>query len=153
MTKTIACLSIRQPWASLLVHGIKTIENRSFFCRNRELFGIHASKTWGKDEQAAYDHLLQIAIEMRDVRRQDIIYRSKDMRGGFVGTANLRDCIGAEEWYEHGGWPFDGRKNWFVGPVGWFFTGARSFRVLVPYRGQQGIFRVPASHLPLEDVA
>lgn len=151
--RTIACLSVRQPWASLLAHGIKSIENRNFVCRNRELFAIHAGKTWGAEEQAVYEQLLQIAIEMGDERRQDVIYRSKNMLGGFVGVANLRECIGEKDWYAHGGRPFDGRQNWFTEPVGWFFTGARPFSMLVPYRGQQGIFRVPAAHLPLAEVA
>lgn len=146
--KTIACLSVRQPWASLIVHGIKLIENRTFFIKNREMFVIHAGKTWGKDEQHAYEQLFQIAIEMGDKWRQDILYRSRSMLGGFVGVARLRSCVGEKEWYADGGGAFDGRTNWFVGPVGWYFTGARAFPFLVPYRGQQGVFRVPVGHVP-----
>lgn len=145
--RTIACLSVRQPWASLIVHGIKPIENRSFFCKNRELFAIHAGKTWGDDEEIAYAQLFQIALEMRDERRQDILYRSRYMLGGFVGVARLRSCISEQEWFADGGREFDGKHQWFIGLVGWFFTGARAFSRLVSYKGQRGIFRVPFSHV------
>ncbi len=82
---TIACLSIRQPWASLCAWGIKHIENRTWHCALREPLIIHAGKTWKAEEQAAYDELMQIAITMRDTRRQEILFLSRSLLGGFVG--------------------------------------------------------------------
>ena len=144
----IPCLSVRQPWASLIVHGIKPIENRMWSCVLRKRIAIHASKTWGRDEKDAFDMLLQIAIDHGDTRRQDILYMSRNLLGGFVGSAHLRDCIGEREWYAKGGGKFDGWTSWFVGPIGWYFTGARPFDVFVPYRGQRGLFNIPAADLP-----
>ena len=143
-----ACLSVRQPWASLIVHGIKAIENRAWSCAYRGRIVIHAGKTWGRDEEEAYRQLLQIAIINRDERRQEVLCSSRSLLGGFVGSVVMRDCIGEREWYRGGGAAFDGWNDWFVGPYGWMFTGAQAFPCIVPYKGAQGLFRVPVSHVP-----
>lgn len=41
-------ISIKQPWASLIVHGIKDIENRTWATKYRGKVLIHASGTWFK---------------------------------------------------------------------------------------------------------
>ena len=43
-------LSIRQPWATLILHGQKDIENRSWATRQRGQVLIHASKGMTRDE-------------------------------------------------------------------------------------------------------
>ncbi len=144
----VACLSVRQPWASLIVNGVKPVENRAWSCAYRGRLVIHAGKTWGSDEEEAYCSLLQIAIDHGDERRQEILSLSRSLLGGFVGSVVMRDCIGVREWYREGGAAFDGWKSWFVGPYGWAFTGAQAFPFIVPYKGAQGLFRVPVSHVP-----
>jgi hypothetical protein len=144
----VACLSVRQPWASLIVHNIKPIENRNWPCAYRGRIVIHAGKTWGRDEEEAYRQLLQIAIDHKDERRQGILCLSRSMLGGFVGSVVMRDCIEERDWYRDGGLPFDGWTQWFVGRYGWAFTGARPFPAIIPYKGAQGLFRVPVSHVP-----
>jgi predicted transcriptional regulator len=42
-------ISIRQPWAQLVVEGVKDIENRNWFTMHRGRLYIHASKTFEKD--------------------------------------------------------------------------------------------------------
>lgn len=141
--ETLACLSIRQPWASLVAAGMKPIENRAWYCSYKGRLLIHAGKTWGRDEQDAYDELMQIAIDMRDRRRQEVLDHAKNFRGGLVGVCTMRGCLVAKEWFKGGGLPYDGRHQWFVGPYGFIVVGARHFPHVVPYKGQQGLFRVP----------
>lgn len=148
MRDTIACLSIRQPWASLCVWGIKPWENRSWHCALRGALVIHAGKTWKDDEQAAYDELMQIAIDIGDVRRQDILSMSRSLLGGFVGVVNMIDCVSEKDWYRKGGKRYDGYYEFFVGPYGYHFVSARAFSQLVPYKGMKGIFRVPVRDVP-----
>ncbi len=140
---TMACLSVRQPWASLCVWGIKPFENRTWHCALRGPLVIHAGKTWKDEEQAAHDELLQIAINMGDARRQEILTLSRSLLGGFVGVVNMVGCVGEREYYKGGGKPYDGRHAWFTGPYGFQFADARPFPRLVPYKGMQGIFRAP----------
>lgn len=73
-------LSIRQPWAELILRGIKTIEVRSINTKIRERFYIYASlgRVWEEDEvriQRAYD------IDVDGLPR-----------GVIVGTVELVDC-------------------------------------------------------------
>lgn len=156
LSKMVHCLSVRQPWASLLVAGMKTIENRGWRCAFRGLVVIHAGKAWGRDEQADYEELMQIAIDRHDTRRQDVLYEAQHQRGGFIGTVNMQTCIGEEDWFLSVGKHYDGWKEWFVGPFGFTMTEAREFEHMVPYKGQQGLFLVPRVHvqyLPQETVA
>ena len=49
-------LSLKQPWAALVVHGRKTIEIRRWSTRRRGRILIHASQTTD-DRKAAWRHV------------------------------------------------------------------------------------------------
>ena len=51
------CLSVRQPWASLIVSGFKSVENRSWKTDYRGTIAIHASGTY-RDMTQEVDFLL-----------------------------------------------------------------------------------------------
>jgi hypothetical protein len=57
-------LTVRQPWASLIVSGIKDVENRSKATNYRGRIGIHAGQKVNADAMRTYGHLLpaQVAI-------------------------------------------------------------------------------------------
>lgn len=72
-------LSIRQPWATLIVHGLKTIEIRRWSSRYSGLVYIHAGLIADKREQAwdlVPEHLVQ----------------ATELRGGIVGRALMTGC-------------------------------------------------------------
>ena len=147
MSETYACLSIRQPWANLIVFGIKNIENRNWYCAFKGPLLIHAGKTWSKDEENNFNSLMNLAREMRDQRRIHALESSRVMLGGLVGVCQMIGCVQANRWFDEGGTEFDGKNNWFVGPYGYFLEDARQFKTMIPYKGQQGLFRVPKSIL------
>jgi len=74
-------ISIRQPWAALIVHGIKNVENRTWATRYRGPLLIHASQ------------------RPDDVSREDIERRfgvsppAQQPLGGVVGVADIVDCV------------------------------------------------------------
>lgn len=49
----LPCLSMWQPWASLLVHGVKKVETRGKRLNHEGPLLIHAAKQWTKAEQEA----------------------------------------------------------------------------------------------------
>ena len=49
-------LSLKQPWAALVVHGKKTVEVRRWSTRRRGRILIHASRTID-DRKAAWAHV------------------------------------------------------------------------------------------------
>lgn len=119
-----AALSIRQPWAWLIVNGHKPIENRTWACGYRGPLLIHASKTvTDEDYEAAedliYDHGLGIVLPSpRQIER-----------GGIVGQAWLIGCVQRHE------------SPWFFGPHGFVLEDAKP----LPFRacpGKLGIFTV-----------
>lgn len=144
-TRTLACLSVRQPWASLIVHGYKPWENRDWPCSYRGPLLIHAGKTWKADEQAAYDELMRIALDHGDVRRQTVLFTSRVELGALVGVVDMIDCVSREEHIDRGGRLYDGWREWFVGRYGYRLARPCVFKPMILYKGQQGLFRVPFS--------
>jgi hypothetical protein len=112
-------LSIRQPWAYLIITGDKDIENRTWATAYRGPVLIHAGKTMDYD---ALDLLLAAGVV--------IPHNSLLPRGGFVGIAALTGVV------THSASP------WFDGPYGWTFGKVHRLP-FYPYRGRLGLFDVP----------
>ena len=110
-------LSIRQPWAWLIVHGHKDIENRTWKTSFRGRFLVHASL---KFDDAGYE----------DVRRLFDIplppTHSFDL-GGIIGTATIIDCAEQSD------------SPWFSGPYGFILQNPQPLPFLA-LRGQLGFF-------------
>lgn len=124
-------LSIQQPWAWLIVHGHKAVENRSWATSYRGPLLIHAGM---KIDTAAYDWIADAFPAIALPTPATIA------RGGIVGRARLVACI------QKGGTQrgVDQRLGdpWFFGPWGFVLADATPlpFR---PLRGQLGLFEVP----------
>jgi len=111
-------LSIRQPWAWLIAHGFKDVENRSWLARVRGLVLIHAPKTFDAEGYAWVREAFPNIPLPRMVEFE---------RGGVVGRATLVDCVSESE------------SPWFFGPYGFVFADAVPLE-LTPCRGHLGFF-------------
>lgn len=111
-------LSILQPYAWLIVNGIKDIENRTWRTGYRGPVLIHAGKNYPKWE---YE---------QDAEQYENYPLREDMTGGIVGIATITDCVSRSE------------SKWFNGPYGFVMKDARPFP-MVPMRGQLSFFDVP----------
>ena len=103
--KKLKAISIRQPWAWLIVNGYKDVENRVWFAKLRGRVLIHAgvSKSDTNPEALAY------------IKRKYRVANLPDTfeTGGIVGIAEITDCV------QHH------RSRWFQGPFGWTLANAR----------------------------
>jgi hypothetical protein len=119
-------LSIRQPWAWLITHGYKRVENRSWRTPFRGEFLIHAA---GKMTQNDYYRAFSLAF------RQGIIVPHEDALGfgGIVGVATLVDCRPVD--------PRGEKDPFFFGPYGFILTDAEP-REFIPCKGKLGFFNV-----------
>lgn len=118
-------LSIRQPWAWLIIHGGKDIENRSWPTRVRGRVLVHAAKT------CALDDYVSAGVLVGALPGVPLLPRAVDLeRGGIIGSVEIVDCVTASA------------SPWFCGPYGFALRDARplSFR---PCRGRLGFFEVP----------
>lgn len=119
----ILALSIRQPWAWLILNAGKDIENRDWPTRYRGPILIHVGKGMTRDE---YESGADAAWH---VRQMELPPFEKLERGGIVGEAALVDCV------------TESSSPWFAGKYGFVLRDVRPvpFR---PYRGALGFFEV-----------
>ena len=136
MTKAI---SIRQPWASLILKAKKDIENRSWPTNLRGRVLIHAAKgmTIQEHEDAIWFAIGAIkahavgAESTTKVTLRDLGFAYEELpRGGIIGSVEIVDCV------------TESSSPWFMGPCGFVLRNPQPlpFR---PWRGQLGFFEVP----------
>ncbi len=115
-------LSIRQPWAWLIVNGHKDIENRNWKTSFRGRIWVHASKGMTQDE---YEGAKWIAEE-NGVKLPEF---KELQRGGIVGAVTITGCV------DKSGSP------WFFGPYG-FTLSAPVVMPFVEAKGSLGFFNI-----------
>lgn len=81
MAEPLLALSVKQPWAALLVAGLKSIEVRTWATRVRGPVLIHAS-TRADPRPEGWALIATPELRARASRR-----------GGILGTATLADCV------------------------------------------------------------
>lgn len=128
-------ISIRQPWAWLILSAGKDIENRSWPTRFRGRVLIHASKGMSVEE---YDAALDFVRARMGAGAAIPPWETLD-RGGIVGEIRVVDCVTRSP------------SPWFVGPFGFVLRDPKPLP-FAACRGALGFFDVaqPSSlHLPL----
>jgi len=112
--KKLKAISIRQPWAWLIVNGYKDIENRIWEPKLRGPVLIHTGKS--------RVHLT--AEELKYIKRRYRVAHLPDTfeTGGIVGIAEITGCV-----QRH-------RSKWFHGPYGWTLAHARR----LPFKNCKG---------------
>jgi hypothetical protein len=119
-------LSIRQPWAWLIVNGHKDIENRTWPTNFRGPVLIHAAKGMTLSE---YNEAYSIAAE----NGVTIPPKHELQRGGIVGHATITGCeSGTRE---------ENLSPWYFGPFGFVLSDAKPLP-FEPCRGALGFFEV-----------
>jgi hypothetical protein len=129
-------LSIRQPWASLIMLAGKDIENRRWGTKVRGPLLIHAAKGMTRRE---YLDAMDFAdangscgnvIDLHIGHLIDSFEPKNLPRGGIIGSVNLTDCV------------YQSDSPWFQGPYGFVLQDPKPLP-FVPFTGQLGFFDVP----------
>lgn len=128
-------LSIRQPWASLILLAGKDIENRTWSTQVRGRVLIHAAKGMTKAEYA--DALNFASAIDPDLVRQLVATNKlgpNDLqRGGIIGSVDLVDTVLGRRFC---------KSPWFQGPWGFVLAEPQPLP-FVPMKGRLGFFDVP----------
>lgn len=151
-------LTLWQPWASFLVHGVKKIETRpspTSWTAEKGVYLIHAASRWTKEQidiSISYpfaDELLKLgyeffkgkamglplgqiigAIEVTECKK--IIYNNSD---DFVNTyAKLEDGIIINQ-------PEESFGDYRSGRYAWLTQNPRILKTPIPYKGGQGYYQ------------
>lgn len=119
-------LSIRQPWAWLILNAGKNIENRQWPTKVRGRVLVHAAKGMTRDE---YDDACVFA-DRCGVNTNSIPLPVELQRGGIVGSVEIVDCVTSH------------RSSWFVGHYGFVLRDPRPLE-FVACKGRLGFFQAP----------
>lgn len=118
----IPCVSIRQPYAWLIVNGIKPVENRTWATKFRGRVLIHAGLTYPKRDHRA---------DLETYGARGYPADRDSMIGCIVGEAVIVDCV-----KEH-------PSEFFFGPYGFVLDQAKTYAKSIPFTGKLGFFGVP----------
>jgi hypothetical protein len=120
-------LSIRQPWAWLIVEGFKDIENRTWPTRFRGRVLIHAGKTMTRADYEACAIFWQ-GCELSEEVAYNLMGKFPTFEmlqselGGIVGEAEITGCV------------TESPSPWFVGEYGFVIKNAKR----TPFRKSKG---------------
>ena len=125
---TAYALSIKQPWAALVVQGLKTIEVRRWATARRGTILIHAARVPDRRDEA-WRHV------------PSNVYELAQLHGGIIGSVELIDCTA---YRELAGFKVDqsahlNELSWFEPPVLYGFRFAEP--KIEPFRAYPGWFR------------
>lgn len=132
-------ITIKQPWASLIVHGIKDIENRTWACPKKYLGQrvlIHAS---AKPDREPYMIFNDAQADAIDNCVMDVCGYYKQT-GAIVGSVEIVDCV-----QNHPSiWADKGVYNWVLAnPV--------LFKKPIPAKGKLSFWEYDKIQEPVSD--
>lgn len=147
----LPCLSIRQPWAELILNPDtrKNIENRTWDTRVRGTVLIHASKGMTGDE---FDDAMSFAYTEAGISLDVLKYILTTIpRGGIVGAARLVSVVPLDRLGGGRGYPSaraaerphpQARSPWLIDGQYGFVLEQPTRLMLRPYKGALGFFQV-----------
>ena len=84
-------LSIKQPWASLIAHGIKDIENRTWKTNFRGRIYIHASGLYAKGGFSLINSDQRVLANMYESWKP--LYLDDLPTSAIIGEVDIIDCV------------------------------------------------------------
>ena len=135
-------ISIRQPWAWLVLYAGKSVENRNWTTSFRGEFLIHSSKGMTRDEyeDGVDSAAMELGLSFETMERMVPDFESL-VRGGIIGRARLVDVVPP--------CAFPGSQRctcgraWHIGVQNGFVLEDVHPLPFIPYRGALGLFDVP----------
>lgn len=117
-------LSIRQPWAWLILNAGKDIENRNWSTRYRGTVLVHAGKRFDQDGYLWAMANTDIGLRMPGIFEFE---NEEGFLGGIVGAVDIVDCVQQSA------------SPWFCGPNGFVLANPQPL-LFQPCRGALGFF-------------
>ncbi|NXA33149.1 TRIP4 protein, partial [Eudromia elegans] len=89
------CLSMHQPWASMLVRGIKRVEGRTWYTSHRGRLWIAATA-----KRPSPQEISELEATYRMLLRKDVEFPSDYPSGCLLGCVDMTDCLSQEQFNE-----------------------------------------------------
>lgn len=127
-------LTLTQPWATFVAHGLKLIETRSWPTQHRGWLAIHAAKgfpAWAKElcvEEPFKFWLDQLGYSVETLPT-----------GVVLAKADIINCVRFTVGYEPSGIEHQ-FGDFTVGRYGWIFARVEKFHKPIPAKGALGLW-------------
>ncbi|XP_042331074.1 activating signal cointegrator 1 isoform X2 [Sceloporus undulatus] len=89
------CLSMHQPWASLLVKGIKRVEGRTWYTSHRGRLWIAATA-----KRPSAQEISEVETTYKILSQKDLEFPQDYPSGCLLGCVYLNDCLSQEQFKE-----------------------------------------------------
>lgn len=136
--RNIKVLTLYQPWATLLAHGIKLNETRPAATRHRGIYLIHAAKSFNAECRAYANHpdILQYLHQVGYQSPKNLPF------GAIVGAFSVLYCESTSNTSLADTLPIRERLlgNYQPGRYAWIGANHRLLVDPLPYRGQRGYY-------------
>uniref|UniRef100_A0A7S2XVX9 ASCH domain-containing protein n=1 Tax=Fibrocapsa japonica TaxID=94617 RepID=A0A7S2XVX9_9STRA len=133
------CLTLHQPWASLMVYGIKRVEGRSWATNHRGRLWIHAAS-----HEPSQEEIEQVEQQYRQIYEamegvEEVKFPPKYPTSCLLGCVDIADCISQERLQSHENLP-ESAKMESMSP--YCFLAENPQRLMLPFQlsGQHKIW-------------
>jgi hypothetical protein len=130
-------LTLWQPWAQIVVAGLKMVENRPWplwHSMTGRQVAIHAGRKWDDECVRKVNDFWPKHDGLKDA-----IDRARANLGKVVGVVTFTDCV---THVEANGFPA-GHEPWFSGPYGFIARDAREIVEGIPCKGALAFWDLP----------
>ncbi len=117
-------LTIKQPWATLIMHAGKDIENRDWPTKLRGRIAVHSSKKMDEAEMGG----AQYFMDLQGIKLPEIAAHYPT--GSIIGTVEIVDCVRKSD------------SQWFMGEYGFVLANPIPCTP-IPFKGALGFWEVP----------
>ncbi|XP_067105193.1 activating signal cointegrator 1 isoform X1 [Osmerus mordax] len=131
------CLSMHQPWASLLVKGIKRVEGRTWYTSHRGRLWIAAA---GK--KATPQEITEVENMYRQIFKRDPKFPKDYPTSCLLGCVNMTDCLTQEDYKEQ----FPNTCEESASPFVFICTNPQELVVKFPMKGKHKIWKLESQH-------
>uniref|UniRef100_A0A8C5PNG1 Activating signal cointegrator 1 n=1 Tax=Leptobrachium leishanense TaxID=445787 RepID=A0A8C5PNG1_9ANUR len=127
------CLSMHQPWASLLVAGVKRVEGRTWYSAHRGRLWIAAAA-----KKPAPQEISELEASYRVLLGKDVVFPKDYPTGCLLGCVKVEDCLELNQFKEQ--YPSLGQES--MSPFVFICTNPQELLLKFPMKGQHKIWKM-----------
>ncbi|MFT7814382.1 activating signal cointegrator 1 isoform X2 [Arapaima gigas] len=131
------CLSMHQPWATLLVKGIKRVEGRTWYTPHRGRLWIAAAA-----KRPAPQEVAQVEAMYRQLCSKELRFPKEYPTGCLLGCVNVTECLPQEQYREQ----FPDTCEESASPFVFVCTNPQELLVKFPIKGKHKIWKLDSVH-------
>uniref|UniRef100_A0A3Q3S910 Activating signal cointegrator 1 n=1 Tax=Mastacembelus armatus TaxID=205130 RepID=A0A3Q3S910_9TELE len=125
------CLSMHQPWASLLVKGIKRVEGRTWYTSHRGRLWIAAAA-----KKPTTQEIAEVEAMYRHIYKKEPRFPKDYPTGCLLGCVNVTDCLSQEQFRER----FPDTCEESASPFVFICSNPQELLVKFPMKGKHKIY-------------